>query len=239
VRTTIPRRFCGPPESANGGWVSGLLAREVRTTEETPAVSVRLSSPPPLDRDLDVEHDPDGAVRLLDQGHLVATAVPAPAPAGPVPDAVGPADAQRAATAYEGAVDHPFPTCFACGTARRPGDGLALRPGPLGDGTGRYAAPWRPIEVDLPVVWAALDCPGGWAAGIAGRPLVLGTMTALVSALPRVGEDHVVLAWQRGGEGRRHLSGTALLDADGAVLARAEATWIAVDPGSIRPREAP
>jgi hypothetical protein len=87
------------------------------------------------------------------------------------------------------------------------------------------------------VVWAAIDCPGGWSAGIAGRPMVLGTMTAQVDRLPTVGEPHVVLAWPMGGEGRRFHSGTALLDGSGAVLARAEATWIAVDPTSIRPRE--
>ena len=25
MELTIPRRFCGPPESGNGGWVSGAL----------------------------------------------------------------------------------------------------------------------------------------------------------------------------------------------------------------------
>jgi hypothetical protein len=138
---------------------------------------------------------------------------------------------------YEGLADHPFPTCFSCGTARTPGDGLCLRPGPLADGTGRYATTWTPDEADVPLVWAALDCPGGWSAGIAGRPMVLGTMTARVHALPETGEPHVVLAWQRGSQGRRHLSGTALLSPSGEVLARAEATWVAVDPATIRPRE--
>ncbi|HYN28764.1 MAG TPA: hypothetical protein VES95_02670 [Dermatophilaceae bacterium] len=237
MRTTIARRFCGPPESANGGWVCGLLAGVVTTTAAAPAVTVRLSSPPPLERPLELERTGEGGAVLRDGDHVVATAVPAPAPTGHLPDPVRAADARRAATAYEGLAGHPFPTCFSCGTAREPGDGLALRPGPLADGTGRYAAPWVPLDVDLPVVWAALDCPGGWAAGIAGRPMVLGTMTALVAALPRVGEEHVLLAWQRSQEGRKHLSGSALLTADGQVLARAQATWLAVDPTSVRPRE--
>ena len=152
--------------------------------------------------------------------------------AGPVPVAV----ARAAETAYEGLVDHPFPSCFVCGTGRDPADALCLRPGPVGDGSGRYAAGWVPREVTVPVVWAALDCPGGWSAGFAGRPLVLGTMTARLLALPRVGEPHVVIGWPRGGEGRKFLSGSALYTAEGELLAHAEATWIAVDPQSVRPR---
>ena len=149
-------------------------------------------------------------------------------------------EAARAAEArFEGLADHPFPTCFACGTGRDPDDALCLRPGPLEDGTGRYAATWVPREVSVPLVWAALDCPGGWSAGIAGRPMVLGTMTARVLALPAVGEAHVVLAWQRGSEGRKHHSGSALFTPGGELLARAEATWIAVDPTTIRPKDRP
>ena len=77
----------------------------------------------------------------------------------------------------------------------------------------------------------------GWSAGIAGRPMVLGTMTTRVHRLPEVGEPHVVLAWQRGSDGRKHHSGSALFSPTGELLARAEATWIAVDPTSIRPQE--
>ena len=60
---------------------------------------------------------------------------------------------------------------------------------------------------------------------------------AVLHGLPEPGRTHVVLAWQRGAEGRKHHSGTALLDPDGRLLARAEATWIAVDPTAVRPRE--
>ena len=67
--------------------------------------------------------------------------------------------------------------------------------------------------------------------------MVLGTMTVHLLALPEVGVAHTILAWQRGSQGRKHLSGSALYSPDGRVLARAEATWIAVDPATIRPRE--
>lgn len=243
MELSIPRRYCGPPESGNGGWVSGTVAAVVPTPVGRPAVTVRLVSPPPLDRTLSLDVDASGGdaavVRLLDGEHLVASAASAPAPDGEVPTPVDPAAAGAAEARFEGLVDHPFPTCFSCGTARDPGDALCLRPGPLDDGTGRYAATWVPREASAPLVWAALDCPGGWSAGIAGRPMVLGTMTAVVRALPEVGRTHVVLAWQRGAAGRKHHSGTALLDPDGRVLARAEATWIAVDPAAVRPRGTP
>ena len=50
MQLTIPHRYCGPPESGNGGWVSGAVAEHVPTTADRPAVTVRLASPPPLDR---------------------------------------------------------------------------------------------------------------------------------------------------------------------------------------------
>jgi len=39
----IHERFCGPPNSANGGYVCGRIARDLAGT-----VSVRLNAPPPL-----------------------------------------------------------------------------------------------------------------------------------------------------------------------------------------------
>ena len=65
--------------------------------------------------------------------------------------------------------------------------------------------------------------------------MVLGTMTARVHALPVVGAPCVVMAWPRGSSGRRFLSGTALFDGTGRLLAQAEAIWIAVDAASVRP----
>lgn len=237
----VPARFCGPPVSGNGGWVSGHLARLVSTTPERPAVTVRLRTPPPLDRELAVSEaegatEADGVLEVADGDHLVAQAHAAPGP--PPRDIPGPVSfeaAQAAGERYEGLADHPFPTCFSCGTARTHGDGLRLQPGPV-PGTDTYACAWVPAQdVDTETVWAALDCPGGWAAGIAGRPMVLGTMTARVDALPVAGEPHVVMAWQRGEQGRKHFSGTALYAADGALLAQAEATWIGIDPTTVRP----
>ena len=231
----VPSRFCGPPESGNGGWVSGHAAALLSPGPQE-AVSVRLRTPPPLDRAMTIETLDDGRVRVVDGEHPVAEAARAPAPgADGIPGPVSFADAEAAGERYEGLHSHPFPTCFSCGTRRESGDGLGLRPGRVGGGDA-YACSWVPAaDVDAETVWAALDCPGGWVTGVADRPMVLGTMTAQVSALPAVGEPHVVMAWRRGAEGRKHHSGTALYAADGRLLARADATWIAVDPTTIRP----
>lgn len=231
---TIPAHFNGPPRSANGGWFAGSAAGFVRdSVPDADAVRVRLSAPPPLEVPLTVSGDA-AAYRMTHGETLVATAEPAaalaPTPVGPV----SLADAVAAGERYEGLAEHPFPTCYSCGTGRA--DGLGLRPGSLGRADGAYAAAWVPTEVSVPIVWAALDCPGGWSAGIAGRAMVLGTMTAAVPGLPEVGEECVVMAWPGSSSGRRFDSGTALFGADGRLLGRADAVWIAVDPAAIRPR---
>jgi hypothetical protein len=44
--------------------------------------------------------------------------------------------------------------------------------------------------------------------------------------LPRVGEDLIVAAWSTQNDGRKHRAGSALYNAKGDVLARAESLWI-------------
>jgi hypothetical protein len=233
---TVPSRYCGPPESGNGGWTSGHLATQVTASPGRPAVSVRLRTPPPLDRPMQVRPGDDGEALLVDGDVLVASAAPVPPlPRADLPAPVTFAEALGVAGTYAGLHDHPFPTCFSCGTDRDPADALCLRPGAVPGREGVHAAAWVPQESTPEVVWAALDCPGAWALGVGGRPMVLGTMTAEVDALPAVGEEHVVMAWARGSEGRKHWCGTALYAADGRLLALADATWIAIDPSTVRP----
>lgn len=212
----IAARFNGPPGSANGGVTAGRLAAYVGAA----AVEVTLRRPPPLDVDLRVDAA-GGTARLLDGDLLVAEAVPSS-----VELAAGPPVGveQAAATVFPGHARHPYPTCFVCGTDRT--DGLGVQPGPLGDG--RVAAVWTPASDDPVLVWAALDCPGGWADDIADRPLLLGRIALQRHGDVRPGEPHVVVGWRTGGEGRKVHTGTALHAADGALLALARATWIAV-----------
>src|SRR3954471_2322574 len=66
-RVLIPRRFNGPPTSANGGYTCGLIARYVGGAAE-----VSLRSPPPLHTALELFRGADGEVLLRHRDVLVA-----------------------------------------------------------------------------------------------------------------------------------------------------------------------
>jgi len=231
----VPRRFRGPATSGNGGWTAGALAARLSAGP----VRVRLSAPPPLDTPLDVAPDEAGGlVARAGDGAVVARAS---VPADETPRAVPPVSFDEALAAgerYAGLHDHPFPECFACGPARAPGDGLRLRPGPVGGRVdGRVAAAWAPDAAQLesgvvtvPVRWAALDCPGGWCVDIAGRPMVLGTITAQVLGSPRRDERCVVVGQALEVTDRKALTASSLYDQEGELLATAAHVWVAVDP---------
>lgn len=223
----VPRRFCGPPSSGNGGFTAGALADLIGGS----TASISLLAPPPLDTPMSVEVV-DGFTVASAGGVPVARAEVA-AIEQPAVDPVPLDEARAAEQAFVGLASHPFPTCFVCGPDRP--DGLRIFPGPVADQDGRtrLAATWTPDESvadDLsPVTWAALDCIGGWAGGLAGRTMVLARMTAEVDVLPRVGEEHVVVGLDRRTEGRKTFTAAALYDPDGRLLGRAEHLWIEVD----------
>ena len=215
----IPARFNGPPGSANGGYTCGLLAAFVGGEAE-----VTLRVPPPLERELDVV-ETDGRVELRDGETLVAEAEPVSLEMD-VPAPVSLADAEKASTRYAGFREHAYRTCFSCGPGRE--DGLGIFAGPV-DGRERLvASPWTPdADVRPEIVWAALDCPSGWAVDDFQREgVLLGRMAARVLHLPAPGEPHVVFAWGVGEDGRKRYAGSALLTADGEVLASSRSTWI-------------
>jgi hypothetical protein len=212
-----------------------LLAAQVGAA----AVTVTLRRPPPLAVPMRTERD-GASVRLLDSTGLVAEASPGSITAEPVPP-VDAATAAAAAERYAGFAAHPFPRCFTCGPERAPGDGLRIFPGALPGRDGTTACAWVPAgslpraagdSVAPSIVWAALDCPGGWTVDIAGRPAVLGRITARVDTLPEVGAEYVITGGLLGVEGRKAYSVTGLYDPAGALLAAAEAVWIAVDPAT-------
>lgn len=235
----VPRRYCGPPDSGNGGWTAGafvaIVADRYGAGRHAP-IEVSLRQPPPLDASMGVS-ERDGAWEATFGGALIATArtdVEQPTGVEPVP-----ADrAREAEQSYPGLDFHPFPTCFVCGTGREAGDGLRIFPGPLG--VGRAAATWTPhaslaigddqLHASTAATWAALDCTGAWSADFSERLMVLGRMTARIDALPALGEEHVVVGEARGQEGRKSFTATTLYDSDGRVVATAEHLWIAVDP---------
>jgi hypothetical protein len=209
---TIPGRYNGPPDSANGGVSCGLLAQATGRNEVT------LRRPPPLDRAMRVE---DGL--LYDGEHLVASAADAEVPVE-APGPVSLADATEATARYAGWQDHPFPTCFVCGPQHP--DGLRVFPGPVGENV--VAAPWVPADDDPVMTWAALDCPGGWCLDLPGRPHVLGRMALRSLTPPTPGAEHVLVGWLREMDGRKVHTGSALYTAGGDLLAVARQTWVAI-----------
>lgn len=225
----IESTFRGPSRSGNGGYSAGLLASTAHP--EGTAVEVTLRQPPPLDTPLDVV---DGELR--DKDATIATSKQVEFDDDPI-DPVSFDEALLAEASYGGLAGHPFPYCFGCGTSRTDGDGLCLRPGPLGDG--RAACTWVPHAAfasgdgpSVPVVWAALDCSGGWTADVTGRPCVLGRMTAQIDALPVTGERCVVMGRLLGEDGRKLFTASTLYDETGRVLGRAKHVWITVDPSA-------
>jgi hypothetical protein len=211
----VAARYNGPPTSGNGGYTAGLLAAHVAPGRAADYVTVTLRQPPPLETPLDVT--PDGS--LLDGERLIATTAPGVRPTAP--EWGDPSEAAE----YAGFTDHPFPTCYVCGPLRP--DGLRIFPGRLPDG--RTAARWTiPDDVGDVTVWAALDCPGGWAIIAPGRPYVLGRITVAVDELPSPGEEFVIIGECTGTDGRKGFVRSGLFDADRRLLAAAEATWIAV-----------
>ncbi|WP_456696720.1 hypothetical protein [Aeromicrobium sp. P5_D10] len=233
---TISAQFNGPEHSGNGGYVAGLIAQEV---DPGVPVTSTLRLPPPLDVALSWEHDGEQVRLLTGGGAIVGDAKPG-AFAREVPVCPTAEQAKTGLANYPGFAHHPFGKCFTCGTDRDEGDGLRLFTGPIG--LGRTAAPWTPHaafgdangQLDIPTTWAALDCPGGWAADFNAQTMVLGRMTAHVTRAPAAGEDLLSVGELRATEGRKFLTDTALYTLDGELLGRAEQVWIQIDIADFR-----
>jgi hypothetical protein len=226
---TIAPRFNGPANSGNGGYVCGLLAREI----DGPAEAV-LRAPPPLAKALTLTHEAEGVVALYDGDALLGEARPVTfdLEAPPPPSLSEARDAQRR---YAGLQDHRYPTCFTCGTGRPAHDGLHLYTGPV-EGRDMVACVWKPTgdldrgdgRVAHEFIHAALDCPTYWALPRAGpMAALLARLTASVDGeAPRIGEETIVAAWPLGSDGRKHRGAVAIYTKQGEVIARAEALWI-------------
>ena len=233
----IDPRFCGPPDSANGGYACGLVAAHVDGPAE---VTLRL--PPPLATPLRVEQADGGGVRVLEGDQLVAEGVRRRDEDLGIafPEPVGIAQAEAAAAAshlHEHPEEHPFPTCFVCGPQRAPDDGLHVLVGPVA-GRAVAGATWTPAAdlagadgvVRPEFVWATLDCSGGvgswYPDPIGGNPFVLGRMAVTTSGPIRTGAPQVVVGWRAGHEGRKITAGSAMFTAAGDLVGLACATWI-------------
>jgi hypothetical protein len=226
---TVKGRFCGSPNTASGGYIAGLLGRLV----DGPA-RVSLDLPIPVDQTLGIERLPDGSVVLSDGGTSLAHATPATLQLEP-PVPVSYAEAEWASERYLGFTEHAFPGCFVCGPAREWGDGLAIFPGPI-PGRHLVAAPWAPDPtlfdkhgaVRPEFVWAALDCPTGFALleAFGRRKVVLSQLTASLLRPLHVGARWIVMAWPFAAEGRSLLGASAIFSESGELHALASAVLV-------------
>jgi hypothetical protein len=231
----IERRYRGPPNSANGGYACGRVARFIDGTAE-----VTLHVPPPLDRQMQITAT-DTGVALHDGETLVASARPTEITNKPIsPPSF--TDAIAAATRTFPEDSHTLPGCFVCGPQRAQGDGLRIHPGPLDADdvtwSGILAAPWVPgqdladrMGVVMPeFVWAALDCPTAYAASSAtGMPtILLGRQTVFIERCPAAGQRCIIATQLRGVAGRKYYADATLFCEEGILIAHCNATWIKV-----------
>ena len=227
----IERRFRGPPETGNGGYVAGLVAAALGGSNCT----VTLKSPPPIDEDLTLTTE-DSSASLKWDDNVVVTASSEPVEID-VPSPPSLADALDAEPRFTGHSHHIYPGCFVCGPDRESGDGMRIFPGPMHDRANRVAATWTPDEsvadenglVRPEFLWAALDCPGYFAAEKNAGMALLGRMSAVLHRRVHAGEPLVVTGWPIDTQGRKHHVGSALHDTNGELVAAAKATWITLN----------
>jgi hypothetical protein len=230
----IPSQICGPPDSGNGGYTCGLLASTLGGNAE-----ITLRKPIPLNAEMRIEpRNGVPGVVLLHGDELIAEGNSADWEVHQVPriSFEMAATASKKSPAFQG---HPFPTCFVCGPDREYLDGLRIFPGPIQlDGKDFFAASWTPYpwlgdsqrHVREEFIWAALDCPTGFAGGFPSYgTLVTGRLGAKMIDHVRVGEKCVLLSWQLGIDGRKHHAACVLIGENGSVKAQSYGTWIRLD----------
>ena len=225
----VAARFCGPPTSANGGYICGLVADAIGQL-----VTVRLLRPPPLDTDMTLHadeglwHVDHGAERIVEArsanlDDLIPPLAPAYAAA---------AEASRHAP-WSDPAQHPCPGCFVCGPLRSAGDGMRLFAGAV-PGQAFVATGWVPDAslgradgtVAPEFIAAALDCPGFQSMQTGLKPYLLGEFTCRIDRPVHVGEPCVIVGWKIEVKGRRHIVGTSLHGKDGQLCAVAKGVWI-------------
>lgn len=236
MEITIARRFCGPPNSGNGGYSAGRIAALVGNPAE-----VTLRSPPPLDAPLRAEVG-EGTARVWHGETLVGEGRAVPdfqldLPAPPSWD-----EAVAAGKRYNGFREHKYGTCFVCGPQRRAGDGLCIYTGPWQGSS--VAGTWLPDlsladasgNIAPEFLWAAIDCPGSWS--VIGRDdterpvpavpstVLLGRLTGRILRSAPVTTRCVAAGWFLGAEGRKFHVGSGIWTEEGIPLAYSRGTWI-------------
>ena len=233
---TIPKQFCGPPSSGNGGYFCGTVASFFEHS-----VEIRLKAPPPLDTPMQIERGQELS-QVFVGDTLIAQVRPLLENIEPAPwinrdDATDCSDKGLAGSL----INHPFPTCFVCGPNRHEGDGMRVFTGPQKD-TNLFGARWHAhpawssngTTIDPKYVWSALDCPSSgpaFATSVeAGSDIayVLGTLSVQIHRDVKVGEDYSIVCATDERHERLYRTRVSLYGLDQEPLATGAAVWIQV-----------
>ena len=109
-------------------------------------------------------------------------------------------------------------------------------PGSIGPGL--VATSWRVPsieceeggEVPSPILWAALDCPGGWCfegAHVEFVPVLVSQSVDILKPI-HAGDEVIIVAWETGRAERTLRACTAALDFEGRPLAVSKQTCVGV-----------
>jgi hypothetical protein len=200
------------------------------------AVECTIRKPIPMEQPLQIELR-DGKALLLDGEETVIEASPTDYNCD-LPQAITREDARRAVENSPAFHNHPFPSCFVCGPERAEHDGLRVFPGPATPQEGYanlFAASWVPARefadehgiVRSEFIWAAMDCPTGFAAGFPYEgTLVTGRLGVKLLAPIHAEKECVLMSWSLGKDGRKCHATAVLYNADRQPCAIAKATWI-------------
>lgn len=216
-----------------GGYLAGVVAADLAGP-----VAVDFRRPIPVDTPLEVESRRD-RLRVSHRGAVVANISRAASPgAGPPPVPLGTAEEARR-RAEADFIDDVRP-CFSCGDKA---EGLRVHAGPTGGGL--HATPYRPPRwtagadglVEIPFVWAPVDCASGWCAGWEHpRPrIVTGWMSFEITRPLEPEVDYVIVTAAEGGwRGRMRRARAAVYTVEGEPCASSETLWVALPDGGGR-----
>jgi hypothetical protein len=237
----IDARYNGPVGRGNGGYVAGVMAAFLSGDAE-----VRIMRGFPVATPLAIRRHPDGEVscHLDDQelGRARPLELVLQIPPPPTLSA-----ARAAAERFRFLHGSDVRGCYVCSPRRAPGEGLRLFCGPLPDAAGDtiVAGVWEPGpelldasgQVAPEQVWAALDCPGGYAIAALAPDVgvqLLGTCAASLKQPLRAGASYIVSSWQLAPpQGRKRFMGVAIHGVTGELMACARQTLI--DAGARAP----
>jgi hypothetical protein len=234
----IARRFRGPPQSGNGGFVSGMFAN-LTDPLDTACIEVTLRSPTPLDQPMRAKVDSLGNTVVHHDSTVIADIKPAQITMDVVQPPSRSMIKRAAPTSYSllknlnplvptGIGFHPG--CFCCGADRT--TGLGIFAAPVEDGVAALwstKSAWADAGGFLPreFLWTAMDCPGQFAFLVKGiKTGMLGRMTAQLYTLPKAGDELIITAWPIKIEGKKHFAGSAIFNDNQQLIARAITVWI-------------